>query len=168
MPHKGMQAPIHSEKHIQQFGLTAVAIGAVGGFEVIKAVAVADKNLIKEVTEGSLVKAIYFELWVQSAVDTGLGAVTVILEKLPLDGTGADATAMITLNDYNNKKNILYTSQGLTPTLTTNNPQNFLKGWIKIPKGKQRMGLGDTFHLRVHAVGEALQFCGFALYKEYS
>ncbi len=164
-----MLAPINTEKHIKQISLTPVAIGAVGGEELVKAVAVADKNLVKEVRQGAVVKAIYIELWIQSAVDTGLGQVTAIVEKTSLDDVGATATDFVTgLFAYNNKKNILYTTQGLTPTLTTNNPQNFLKGWLKIPKGKQRFGLGDTLQLRIHALGEALQFCGVAIFKEYS
>ncbi len=168
MPRHRMLAPIHSEKHITQFSLSSVAAGATSGFELIKAVAVADKNLVKEITEGSLVKAIYIECWVKSLLDTGLGTVNIIVEKVPLDGTGATHTNMQALNDYNNKKNILYTQQGLTPTETSSNPMNVIRGWIKIPKGKQRFGLGDTMHLRISSAAEGVSFCGFALYKEYS
>ncbi len=168
MPRRRMLAPIHSEKHISQISLSSISAGTASGVEVVKAVAVADKNLVKEVTEGSLVKAIYFEIWVKSLVDTGLGSVILIVEKAPLDSTGATYVNMTALNDYPNKKNILYTQQGLTPTETSSNPMNLIRGWVKIPKGKQRMGLGDTVHLRIASATEGVSFCGFALYKEYS
>ncbi len=41
------------------------------------------------------------------------------------------------------------------------------RGWVKIPKGKQRFGLGDEFIVAFESVGEAAQLCGFSTYKEY-
>ncbi len=163
-----VRAPIHSEKHISQTSLSSIAQGAANGVELIKAVAVADKDLVKEVTEGSIIKAIFIEFWVKSLVDTGLGTVITICEKVENAAVAASFAQMVALNDYPNKKNILYTQQGLTPTETSSNPMSVVKGWIKIPKGKQRFGLGDSFHIRFASQAEGISFCGFALYKEYS
>jgi len=163
-----MRAPIHSEKHISQFSLSTVAAGAASGFEIVKAVAVADKNLVKEVTEGSLVKAVFIELWVKSLDDTGDGTDIVIVEKTPMDSTGATYAQMILLNDYVNKKNILLTHMGLIPSKTLANPMSVIRGWIKIPKGKQRFGLGDSLHLRFASQSDGAEYCGFAIFKEYS
>ncbi len=159
---------IHSEKHIPQFSLAAIAAGAAGGVELVKAVAVANKNLVKEVTEGSLVKAIYIDCWITSQADTGLGTVIAIVEKVGIDDPGAVFADMIALNDYNNKKHILHTHMGLTPTETNSNPMNVVGGWVKIPKGMQRFGLGDILHLRLASQTEGINFCGFSIFKEYS
>ncbi len=79
----------------------------------------------------------------------------------------ADATA---LHDYDNKKNILFTAQGL---LTPNDGGQVpvLRGWYKIPKGKQRFGLKDKLSVAVrnnNATAIDINFCGLAIYKEYT
>jgi len=44
-----------------------------------------------------------------------------------------------------------------------------MRGWYKIPKTKQRFGLGDRLVLQIASQGtDALDFCGFATYKEYT
>ncbi len=163
-----MKARVHTEKHIGQFALSAIAAGAASGVELIKAVAVANKNLVKEVTEGSIVSAIFVECWIRSQLDAGQGNVVLIVEKTERDSTGATFAELIALNDYPNKKNILYTREGLTPSETLTMPVQFGPGWLKIPKGKQRFGLGDSLHLRIASQTEGVLFCGFNLYKEQS
>jgi len=166
--HRRMLAPIHSEKHMQQTSLATVAAGAATGVEIIVAVAVADKNLVKEVTEGSVIKAVYVELWVKGLTDDGDGTVIVIVEKTEADKVGATFTEMTVLNDYVNKKNILYTFMGLVPSKTTSPPLPVVRGWIKIPKGKQRFGLGDRLHIRIASQVDGVEFCGQNIFKEYS
>jgi len=41
------------------------------------------------------------------------------------------------------------------------------KGWIKIPKSKQRMGLGDRIVVQTFAQALDMIDCGFETYKEY-
>ncbi len=78
----------------------------------------------------------------------------------------ADAAA---IGDYDNKKNILYVTQGLAPANSTFQ-LNLVKGWFKIPKSKQRFGLGDKlqFFIRNNNATDDQNFCGFATYKEYT
>jgi len=73
---------------------------------------------------------------------------------------------MAALGDWDNKKNILFTSQGLINDVDSS-AMNLYRGWIKIPKSKQRMGLGDLVSWHLRTVGQSLNFCGFELYKEY-
>ncbi len=165
-----MKAPIHSEKHISQFtgGAATVGAAAATNFELVKGVAVANKNLVKEVTEGSIVKAIFIELWVSAQNSTAVGNFIVTLEKTNADGPGASYGQMIILNDYPNKKNILYTTEGLSSPEFTAAPIPVLRSWMKIPKGKQRFGLGDILVLTVASQTVGVNVCGFAVFKEYS
>ncbi len=42
-----------------------------------------------------------------------------------------------------------------------------VRQWFKIPKGKQRFGLGDQLFVTAQSTGQDFQLCGFATYKEY-
>ncbi len=71
------------------------------------------------------------------------------------------------LGAYPNKKNILYTTQGILADANDGGPTiPLIRGWIKIPKGKQRMGLDDRIVVNITAVG-ALRLCGISTFKEY-
>ncbi len=161
-----MRAPIHSEKHYIQTSLSTVAAGAQLNIPIASGVALLNKNLASEVVEGAFVKAVYIEMWIRGS-ETSPGSVLVSLVKNPEFGsmTVAEHAA---LNDYTNKKNVLYHTQGLA------NDQDadaipFLRQWFKIPKGKQRFGLGDLLQLSIFAQGAiALVVCGFVTYKEYT
>ncbi len=78
--------------------------------------------------------------------------------------------SMAALHDYANKKNILFTAQGLlTPTDGGQVP--VVRGWYKIPKGKQRFGLTDQLFVSIrnnNATSIDINFCGLAIYKEYT
>ncbi len=124
-------------------------------------------NLANEVAEGSVVKAIYIELWLQNEGSLGESIVTVC--KDTKDGVGPNFAQLAALFTYNNKKNILFTHQGLTSNDGVSGPVVVLRQWIKIPKGKQRMGLGDRIVLSIsNTSANDLVRCGFAIYKEYS
>ncbi len=162
-----MKAPIHSQKHYVQFPIsqittaTAIAITLAHGVESTLA------NLASEVVEGSLLKAVYFELWLQNQGNLGESIVT--LSKNPLNNTGPSFVNHGNLFAYENKKNILWTHQGLTSNDGVSGPVCVHKGWEKIPKSKQRFGLGDTLTVNISNVSSnSLNRCGFALYKEYS
>ncbi len=73
----------------------------------------------------------------------------------------------VAMNSYANKKNILYHTQGISNDGVAN-AQAVVRQWFKIPKGKQRFGLGDSLKLSISTQAEAINFCGFATYKEYS
>jgi len=156
---------VHSTKHYVQQSIGTVAAGAVEDTSFAISVAVVDKNLVNEVEEGNSIKAVYCELWVRSA-NTAASSFTFILCKKPSGTNNPSVAEMAALNDWDNKKNILFTCQGLTNDVDAN-AMAVYRGWIKIPKGKQRMGLGDVLSWHLSAVGQSINFCGFVLYKEY-
>ena len=160
-----MKAPIRSEKHYIQVSLATVLAGANLVTTIAQGVTLLNKNLASEVLEGAIVKAVYIEMWVRTG-DTAPGTSLLTLCKASQNGTMSFAEA-IALNNYDNKKNILYHTQGLI------NDQDadaipFLRGWFKIPKSKQRFGLGDRLFLSIAAQALDNHVCGFMTYKEYT
>jgi len=157
---------VHSVKHYVQFPIDSIGTGTLDRNAIINSVAVQDKNVAIEVEEGSSVKAVYFELWLQNQSNLGEFILTISKESENLAGpTFAEHSTLFT---YLNKKNILYTSQGLTSNDGISGPVNVLRNWVKIPKSKQRFGLGDTLNLCVSNVSSnSLNICGFATFKEY-
>ncbi len=157
---------IHSTKHYVQQSIGTRDTTAVESTVTAQGVAVAQKDTVSEVEEGSSIKAIYLEMWIRSAA-TAASSFTFIFCKRPVGTNVPNQTEMAALGDWNNKKNILYTTQGLTNDVDST-ALNLYKGWIKIPKGKQRMGLGDVFSWHLNAIGQSINFCGFQTYKEYT
>ncbi len=94
---------------------------------------------------------------------------TAVFAKLP-SGTANISNADITnLFGYDNKKNIFYTTQGLASNDGIAGPHLLYKGWIKIPRSKQRFGLGDKLQFALASRGSGtITWCGLALYKEYT
>ncbi len=163
-----MRAPIVSRKHIVQHTQFTVASTAVASFIDIQGVAVQNVNTAQEVIEGSVVKAIYIEIWLITSEATPPGATFVmIVEKANASTSLPGFTNMTTLDAYPNKKNILYTTQGLV-ALNAGNPSPLLRQWIKIPKGKQRFGLDDRLRINIAAIGaNDLVGCGLSIFKSY-
>ncbi len=162
-----MKAPIVSKKHIVQFTEFNVLTATVTGHEFVKGAAVSGVDTPSEVVEGQIVKAIYLEYWF-----TGQGSNTAsfvaILEKVASNPSVPSLSEMTTLDSYNNKKNILYTTQGLVAS-SNDNPTPIFRGWFKIPRGKQRFGLSDVLRVNIAAIGaEGISGCGFGTYKAYS
>ncbi len=157
---------VHSTKHYTQFSLATVTAGAVANNVFVDAVAVGNKNLDKEVEEGSSVKAIYVEHWVRSG-ELSPGSYVYAIYKVPGGGSAFTAVQMASLFTADNKKNILFTSQALTNDSNAD-AINIVRGWVKIPKSKQRMGLGDRIIGSHFAQALDSNICGFATYKEYS
>ncbi len=106
------------------------------------------------------------ELWVMAA-GAQPGATTVIVEKLPGPATNISAGDMANLHDYNNKKNIFYTTQGLVGDSNTN-PAPLIRQWIKIPKGKQRFGLNDRLNFTILGLVDDIEYCGLSIFKAYN
>ncbi len=157
---------VHSSKHYVQYPIDQIALGTRQEIVLVNSVAVLSKNLASEVEEGNSVKAIFVELWLQN--QGSLGEFICTITKDPSNGTGPSFAQMAALHTFPNKKNILYTSQGLTSNDAISGPVNILRQWIKIPKSKQRMGLGDTINLNIsNTSADDLNRCGFSIYKEY-
>jgi len=115
------------------------------------------------VVEGARIEAIYIELWVLAGSQQP-GSITVTVEKAISGLPSPTFIEMATLDTYANKKNIFYTTQGLTPD-ANGNPVPFIRQWFKIPKGKQRWGREDKLKLNISANVEDCTFCGLAIFK---
>ncbi len=163
-----MRPIIQSEKHLVQITLSSVTALDVATETIVNAVEDVTPGNPRHVAVGSLVKAVYIELWL---LGTGQqpNTSTVIVEKVPgaSRDTDIDATEMGNLHGYFNKKNIFETHQGLIGDANTN-PVPFYRGWIKIPKGKQRFGLGDRITLSIKAITEDVQYCAVFIFKAYT
>ncbi len=158
---------VHSTKHYVQVSITTAAADAVHSIIVADAVDVAAKDQVFEVEEGSSIKAIYMELWAKSTSDTVSTSCVLAFMKQIADSGNPSVAEMAALGDFDNKKNILYTTEGLI-NINLADARTLFKGWIKIPKGKQRMGLSDRWTVNIVPVNTSMNICGFFTYKEYS
>ncbi len=127
---------------------------------------VADVDSATEVVEGAVVKAVYVELWLIGQSDSASGNFLVSVLKIPGDASSMTQADHIALNAYTNKKNVLYHTQGISNDGVAN-ATPVVRQWIKIPKGKQRFGLNDRIQMSVSTQAEAVNYCGFFVYKEY-
>ncbi len=162
-----MLAPINSIKHYINNENASTASAAKRSIVLVTAVAQNAVSSTDDVVEGSIVKAIFIEHWAKSGADAGADTkFQFILEKVPAGQSSISFANMNTLMGYNNKKNVLFFSQGVIGDLTTQ-AIPIVRQWFKIPKGKQRFGLGDTLVATLSATAFAIDNCGFAVYKEY-
>ncbi len=162
-----MRAPIISIKHYVQLENAILTDGTRRTFDIISGVGQAAVAATDDVVEGSIVKMVYIELWGKSNSTAGTdNKFQLAIEKAPALVTSLTFTEMNNLMAYENKKNILYFTQGVMGDLTTASMPLF-RAWLSIPRGKQRFGLGDKLILAVSTTGGTLNNCGFATYKEY-
>ncbi len=168
--HRRMAAPINSIKHFVPRAELSVTAGTTTNIEVIDAVIAPAAANVFDVHEGAVIKAVYVELWIISAgtVDQTTQFVLTI-EKVPAGQTPAMNTNQLNLQAYLNKKNILYTTQGIVGTRIAGAPTlPIIRTFVLIPKGKQRFGLGDRFFVNISSVSTVLRVCGMNIYKEYN
>ncbi len=157
-----MRPRVNTQKHIIQNSLFAVASGAITN--LVLANAVVAPTTAGQVREGAIISAIYVEMWLTSD-DTAAGTVVVTLEKLPGNSPTMTTANAGALHDYNNKKNIFFTQMGLLPS-NVDYPMASIKGWIKIPKGKQRFTTNDALILNIFGQSNGVAGCGFSIFKE--
>jgi len=156
---------IHSTKHIVQTPFSTITTGTAENILLVRAMESTASNLSNEVVEGSVIKAVFVEMWVQNSANDGHQIA--ILEKVPQDVAGATFANMGNLYTYINKKNILFTHEGLSSNDGVGNPLPIIRQWFKIPKGKQRFGLGDRLVLTIsNPSSNTLNRCGVTIYKE--
>ncbi len=162
-----MRPPIVSRKHYVQHTQFTVASSAVRTDTDVTAVPIQDVNAPAEVQEGSIVKAIFCEYWLLGGVSVDVSSFVLMIEKTGQGNLAPSFTEMTTLDAYQNKKNVLFVSQGLLGENNAN-PMPVLRQWIKIPKSKQRFGLRDQLRINIASIGsEELQGCAFTTYKDY-
>ncbi len=164
-----MRPVIKSKKHIVQISQATVGQALVVDTRLIFSKE-ATSTTPDAVEEGAIVKACYVEFWVSQDSASVVGSYTVVLYKNPAGNSTVTTANMAALHDYENKKNILFTAQGL---LTPNDGGQVpvLRNWYKIPKGKQRFGLGDELRVVIrnnNATAIDINLCGLAIYKEYT
>lgn len=159
-----MKAPIHSTKYYVQFTRSTVAATSLGDEALVIGANVTAANQVHEVPEGAIVKAIFVEVWIENSANSGSFVVTVY--KNPGAGNTMTYAQSVALGTYDNKKNVLFTSQGLPPNDGVSGPVPIIRQWIMIPKGKQRIGLNDEIRVTISNAGtDTLDYCGFATYK---
>ncbi len=160
-----MRPKVITKKHYVQVTLSTATTASVNMELLTSAVELLSVNQNNEVTEGNSVSAVFIELWVIGSVSNQF--FTIILEKTIGGGAGATISQMADLGGYANKKNILYCTQGLASNDGIAMPVPVIRQWFKIPKGKQRFGLGDNLRLNIASRGsDDIIYCGFATYKE--
>ncbi len=164
-----MLAPINSNKHYVQRTNINVANGARIAVLLAAAVTAPATASTDQVRQGSVVKAMFVEFWILNDGTSGNDTqFNLVLEKAPSNAPGVVFADMANMQAYLNKKNVLFMSQGvISPQLDGATSIPIVRQWFKIPKGKQRMGLGDRVILSISSIGAAMKICGFSTYKEY-
>jgi len=167
MAGRRMLAPINTIKHYVAQSNTNIATGAVQHLTLVNALAKgAARTAASSVEEGAIIKAIHIEFWICGVLDGATSQFVFVVYKLPAGQSSPTATDMANLGSWDNKKNILFSSQGVFPEGESSQSIPVMREWQKVPKGKQRFGLGDRFSVSFFSVG-TLQVCGLATYKEY-
>ncbi len=163
-----MLAPINSIKHYVQTANTGITSGNAASIVLVNAVVAPAAATTADVIQGAVIKAIYVEFWLGGDATSGTESQFVVtMEKKKVEETDPTAAELLNLGSYSNKKNVLYTTQGIVSAMLDGGITiPVFKGWVKIPRGKQRFGLEDEFVFSITAVGN-LRLCGFATYKEY-
>ncbi len=169
MARRRMLAPINSVKHYVHRAVTSVVTATVLNDSIVDAVVASAVSTPNEVLEGSVVKAVFVELWINAIASVGgITAFNISLEKVPAGVAKMTNAQSLNLMVYPNKKNILYTTQGELSSLSIAQAVPILRQWFAIPKGKQRFGLADELILNVSVIStNDLSVCGFYTYKEY-
>ncbi len=162
-----MRPIIHSTKHYVQQSRSEVLTVSIEVIDIALSVESTTANAVDEIAEGTLVKAVFVEMWLLDSSNDG--SFIVSLEKRPGGVQQQTFATSNALGTYSNKKNLLYVTQGLSPNNGVGNPVPIIRDWFKIPKTKQRFGLGDKLVLNITNNGlNMLEFCGFFTYKELS
>ncbi len=157
-----MRPRVNTRKHIVQFSLGSTASGAITKLKLAESVAAPAAT--DEVVVGSIISAMYIEMWITSD-DAAAGTTIATFQKKPPGAGNMTAAQSALLNDYDGKSSVLETHMGLLgPNVQV--PIPVFKHWVKIPKGKQRMELGAQLVLNLHGQSNGLSFCGFVIYKE--
>ncbi len=162
-----MRPIINSRKHYVQTTLSTVGpVTALAGTMIDSVVAPA--SAVNEVREGAVVKAVYIERW--QVAEGNAGSEMFIVGKYPQGSLPPTFAQSQALGSFEGKKNVFFVHQGLSANDSVSGPIPVFRGWVKIPKSKQRFGLGDRLILssvNMHALDDSF-ICGFVTYKEYT
>ena len=165
-----MKAPITSVKHYVQQTQTAATAGSTATLIIAQGKNSADVSNAnpQDVVEGSVIKAVFVEYWMLSnEMADAHSAFQFAIIKLTGADIGPSFAEINALHGYENKKNVFLFSQGLIAGDKAN-PVPVVRQWIKIPKGKQRIGLRDRLAITFGGLTGDVIICGFSTYKEYN
>ncbi len=146
---------------------TTIANGVISNL-IIADGAVAPANATTaEVIEGAIIKSVFVEIWLLGGGGGGTDTQFVLaIEKVPAAMVGGMLFAdLLNLMSYSNKNNVLHVSQGVIGDNTTQSIPIF-RGWMKIPKGKQRFIANDRLIANLTTIGADMQSCSVYVYKE--
>ncbi len=165
-----MVAPISSIKHLVGFTLSTVTSGTTVERLIALGVNAPATAAASDVVQGSVLKNIYVEIWITGAGTAGQQtSFQVNLERKSGGQPNMTFANALNLTAYENKRNVLYVTQGAVNSSTAGQSAvPVIRQWFKIPKGKQRMALGDEYVLNISALAINLIICGIFIYKEYS
>ncbi len=161
-----MKAPINSEKRIVQTTLSTVAANGQASVILVNVQQEPVAGTPSHVAVGTIVKAIYVEMWVLASAQQP-STMTGIIVKSPNGVASPSTSEFADLNSWTNKNNILQMHQGLVGDANSN-PIPIFREWIKIPKGKQRMSIGDKIHFAIKGITDSTEFCGVTIFKAYN
>ncbi len=162
-----MRPIVHSKKHYVQNSLETISASTIVTKVIIDAVSTEAVGDPDEVAEGSSVKAVYVESWLGINA-AAIGSYVYVIYKTTSNAGAPSTTQMAALHDWVGKKNVLFSSQGLL-NMNNANATPVIRQWVKIPKSKQRFGLGDKLRISIFAQGaQDTNHCGLTIYKEYS
>ncbi len=154
---------IQSRKHINQFSPENVAFGGIANKTIAVALQNADEDQAVQCSVGTIIEAVYLEVWASGDGSTQSSATFTFLKR-PGGAFSMTNAQSADLHTYINKNNILYMHQGLFPD-NSENPRLICARWFKIPKGKQRMALSDTLAFTITGLTDGITFCGFSVWK---
>ncbi len=161
-----MRAPINSTKHIVQQTVATSGMGAISSSLIVVAEEVAT-GAATVVAQGTVIKAVFIEMWFDANSQSTAGSTVATLEKQSGGQPAMTYAQSVDLHNYPNKKNLLATHMGLTAAQDAN-PVPAFRAWYKIPKGKQRFGLGDRLLLNISGITDDTNYCGLFIYKAYN
>ncbi len=169
MRHSRNLSPIQTIKHFVPRTLAAVATSAVLNHKLAEGVDAPATSAVTDCIQSAVIKAIWVELWIIHSGAAGTTTTfTITLERADVLQSLMTLSNALNLSSYANKNNVIYTTQGIIGSDNVANPIPILRQWFKIPKGKQRLGLGKNWILNVaNSGGESINVCGMVIYKEY-
>jgi len=162
-----MLAPINTIKHYVHSTQLLITAGTISNDPIIVAVRAPATALSSEVREGAVIKAVYIERWLGGNTAGNFHQFTLTVEKKRTTESDMTFSQSQNLGGYPNKKNILYTTQGVLGSIDDGNQAvPVLRQYVLIPKGKQRFGLDDQLMVNIAFISTGTR-CGIATYKEY-
>ncbi len=165
---KGLGQIIDSNKNIVP-NVTALVAGTRSGITIAVAKDAPVGTAATEVKRGCALKAIWCEFWVSLSAEPAVG-LTTIVDIYIWKNTGTNLTPPDpgTVGTSNEKRWVLKNWKGITGARTQGYPGYSWKGWIKIPRGFQRMAQDDVWQLQCLATGTNALICTNFVYKWYS